>query len=151
MKNRLCRGSQSSDSDDSEKYDSEQPASSKGTSSDDDQSPSGGTEIEGEIKKSNEIKKIQPSNLQINEEHKEKDNVIKLDPIKEQAELDIFEEEDDSNEVKDEPLVLTEEIKNGKIEDNSNEESQTLSPAVRKMVNENNIEIKSVKGSRSFY
>ena len=105
------------------------------------------TEIEGENKKSNEIKKIQPSNLQINEEHKEKDNVIKLDPIKEQAELDIFEEEDDSNEVKDEPLVLTEEIKNGKIEDNSNEESQTLSPAVRKMVNENNIEIKSVKGS----
>ena len=105
------------------------------------------TEIEGENKKSNEIKKIQPSNLQINEEHKEKDNVIKLDPIKEQAELDIFEEEDGSNEVKDEPLVLTEEIKNSKIEDNSNEESQTLSPAVRKMVNENNIEIKSVKGS----
>jgi len=105
------------------------------------------TEIEGENKKSNEIKKIQPSNLQINEEHKEKDNVIKLDPIKEQAELDIFEEEDDSNEVKDEPLVLTEEIKDSKIEDNSNEESQTLSPAVRKMVNENNIEIKSVKGS----
>ena len=105
------------------------------------------TEIEGENKRSNEIKKIQPSNLQINEEHKEKDNVIKLDPIKEQAELDIFEEEDDSNEVKDEPLVLTEEIKNSKIEDNSNDESQTLSPAVRKMVNENNIEIKSVKGS----
>ena len=30
------------------------------------------TEIEGENKKLNEIKKIQPSNLQINEEHKEK-------------------------------------------------------------------------------
>ena len=105
------------------------------------------TEIEGENKKSNEIKKIQPSNLQINEEHKEKDNVIKLDPIKEQAELDIFEEKDIRNEVKEEPLVLTEEIKNSKIEENSIEENQTLSPAVRKMVNENNIEIKSVKGS----
>jgi len=105
------------------------------------------TEIEGEIKKSNEIKKIQPSNLQKNEELKEKDNVIKLDPIKEQAELDIFEEKDNRNEANEEPLILTEEIKNTKIEENSNEESQTLSPAVRKMVNENNIDVKSVKGS----
>ncbi|ARJ48385.1 2-oxoglutarate dehydrogenase complex dihydrolipoyllysine-residue succinyltransferase [Candidatus Pelagibacter sp. RS39] len=105
------------------------------------------TEIEGEIKKSNEIKKIQPSNLQKNEELKEKDNVIKLDPIKEQAELDIFEEKDNRNEANEEPLILTEEIKNTKTEENSNEESQTLSPAVRKMVNENNIDVKSVKGS----
>ena len=105
------------------------------------------TEIEGEIKNSNEIKKIQPSNLQKNEELKEKDNVIKLDPIKEQAELDIFEEKDNGNEENEEPLILTEEIKNTKIEENSNEESQTLSPAVRKMVNENNIDVKSVKGS----
>ena len=105
------------------------------------------TEIEGEIKKSNEIKKIQPSNLQKNEELKEKDNVIKLDPIKEQAELGIFEEENNSNDLKEEPLVLTEEIKNSHIEENSTEESQTLSPAVRKMVDENNIDVKSVKGS----
>ena len=105
------------------------------------------TEIEGEIKNSNEIKKIQPSNLQKNEELKEKDNVIKLDPIKEQAELDIFEEKDNRNEVNEEPLVLTEEVKNTKIEENSKEENRTLSPAVRKMVNENNIDIKSVKGS----
>ena len=105
------------------------------------------TESEGEIKKSNEIKKIQPSNLQKNEELKEKDNVIKLDPIKEQAELDIFEEKDNRNEVNDEPLVLTEEVKNTKIEENFKEESRTLSPAVRKMVNENNIDVKSVKGS----
>ena len=105
------------------------------------------TEIQGEIKKSNEIKKIQPSNFQKNEEPKEKDNIIKLDPIKEQAELDIFDEKDDVNEVKEEPLVLTEEIKNSEIEENSKEESQTLSPAVRKMVNENNIDVTSIKGS----
>ena len=105
------------------------------------------TEIQGEIKKSNEIKKIQPSNLQKNEEPKEKDNIIKLDPIKEQAELDIFDEKDDVNEVKEEPLVLTEEIKNSEIEENSTEESQTLSPAVRKIVNENNIDVTSIKGS----
>jgi len=105
------------------------------------------TEIEGEVKKSDKIEKIQPSNLQRNGEIEEKDNVIKLDPIKEQAELGIFEEENNSNDIKEEPLVLTEEIKNSQIEENSNEESQTLSPAVRKMVNENNIDVKSVKGS----
>ena len=105
------------------------------------------TEIEGEVKRSNKIEKIQPSNLQKKEEIKEKDNVIKLDPIKEQAELDIFEEENNSNDLKEEPLVLTEEIKNSHLEENSTEESQTLSPAVRKMVDENNIDVKSVKGS----
>ena len=105
------------------------------------------TEIEGKIKKSNKIEKIQPSNFQKNEEPKEKDNVIKLDPIKEQAELDIFEEKNNSNELKEEPLVLTEEIKKNQIEENLSEESQSLSPAVRKMVNENNIDVKSVKGS----
>ena len=105
------------------------------------------TEIEGEVKRSNKIEKIQPSNLQKKEEIKEKDNVIKLDPIKEQAELDIFEEENNGKESKEEPLVLTEEIKNSHTENNSSEESQTLSPAVRKMVDENNIDVKSVKGS----
>ena len=105
------------------------------------------TEIEGEVKRSNKIEKIQPSNLQKKEEIKEKDNVIKLDPIKEQAELDIFEEESNSNELKEEPLVLTNEIENSHKEESSTEESQTLSPAVRKMVDENNIDVKSVKGS----
>ena len=105
------------------------------------------TEIEGEVKRSNKIEKIQPSNLQKKDEIKEKDNVIKLDPIKEQEELDVFEEENNNNELKEEPLVLTEEIKNSHIEENFIDESQTLSPAVRKMVDENNIDVKSVKGS----
>ncbi len=104
-------------------------------------------EIEGEVKRSNKIEKIQPSNLQKKDEIKEKDNVIKLDPIKEQEELDVFEEENNNNELKEEPLVLTEEIKNSQIEENSTKESQILSPAVRKMVDENDIDIKSVKGS----
>ena len=105
------------------------------------------TEIEGEVKRSNKIEKIQPSNLQKKEEIKEKDNVIKLDPIKEQAELDLLEEENNSNELEEEPLVLTNEIENSHKEESSTEESQTLSPAVRKMVDENNIDVKSVKGS----
>ncbi len=105
------------------------------------------TEIEGEIKKTNKIEKIQPTNSQQNEEVKEKDNVIKLDPIKEQVELNIFEEENNNSDLKEVPLVLTEEIKESHIEKNSTEENQILSPAVRKMVNENNIDVKSVKGS----
>ena len=105
------------------------------------------TEIEGEVKRSNKIEKIQPSNLQKKDEIKEKDNVIKLDPIKEQEELDVFEEDNNSDEVNEEPLILTEEIKNSQKEESSNKENQTLSPAVRKMVNENNINIESVKGS----
>ena len=105
------------------------------------------TEIEGEIKRSNKIEKIQPTNSQQNEEVKEKDNVIKLDPIKEQVELNIFEEENNNSDLKEEPLVLTEEIKESHIEKNSTEENQILSPAVRKMVDENNIDVKSVKGS----
>ena len=105
------------------------------------------TEIEGEINKSNEIRKIQPSNFQINEKTIEKDNVIKLDPIKEQEELDVFEEKNNVEEIEEEPLVLTDEIKDSKIEENLSEENQILSPAVRKMVNENNIDLESVKGS----
>ena len=104
-------------------------------------------EVDGEIGKSNEIKKIQPTNLQKNEVSSQKDNVIKLDPIKEQAELDIFDEKNNVQEMEEEPLVLTEEIKNENTEANPIEENQTLSPAVRKMVNENNIDVKSVKGS----
>ena len=105
------------------------------------------TEIEGEINKSSEIKKIQPSNLQINEKTKENDNVIKLDPINEQEELDVFEEKNNVEEIEEEPLVLTDEIKDSKIEEDLSEENQILSPAVRKMVNENNIDLESVKGS----
>ncbi len=104
-------------------------------------------EVESEIKKYNEIKKIQPSNPQKQEGSSEKDNVIKLDSTKEQAELDIFDEKNSVQEIDEEPLVLTEEIKNEKTETNSLEENQTLSPAVRKMVSENNIDVKSVKGS----
>ena len=105
------------------------------------------TEIEGEINKSSEIKKIQPSNLQINEKTKENDKVIKLDPINEQEELDVFEEKNNVEEIEEEPLVLTDEIKDSKIKENLSEENQILSPAVRKMVNENNIDLESVKGS----
>ncbi len=95
----------------------------------------------GSVKKE-EIKKVEPT--------QKEDNVIKLDASK--KELKIFEEK--SNEEK--PLVLTDEeekplvLKDEIVEQNlSNQQkdNKVLSPAVRKMVIENKIDINSVQGS----
>ena len=87
-----------------------------------------------------EIKKIEPT--------------VNIEPlvnkIKEEnltppnKEPNIFEEEDEIDE--EEPLVLTNEIKeeNNQVKNNN---SQDLSPAVRKIVVENNIDIAKIKGS----
>ena len=81
-----------------------------------------------------EIKKIDPK------PKVEDNNIIKFDTQKQKDEPDIFDEKDE-----DKPLVLTQEIKEEKeIEFKNND---TLSPAVRKIVNENNIDVSSVKGS----
>jgi len=100
-----------------------------------------------EIKRPDEIKKIQPSNLKESEQPSEKDNVIELDVKKEQKELDIFESKNIMENIEEEPLVLTEEVKTNKKEIELPKDNLTLSPAVRKMVNEKNIDIRSVKGS----
>ncbi|MDC6482598.1 2-oxoglutarate dehydrogenase complex dihydrolipoyllysine-residue succinyltransferase [Candidatus Pelagibacter sp.] len=101
------------------------------------------------------IKKIKPT---IKE-----DNVIELDTSK--KETKVFEEKItqeeplvliDEENVKDEPLILTDEVieekEASKISKESSKpkpitENQTLSPAVRKIVVENKIDINSVKGS----
>ena len=87
-----------------------------------------------------EIKKIEPTI--------DKSNLIKLDIKKEEEELEIFEEDiaEDEKEPEETPLILTQEIKEDKpiIE---SKVIESLSPAVRKIVTENNIDIKSVKGS----
>ena len=87
---------------------------------------------------SNEVEKIEKIKPKINE-----NNVVKLDQqkeTKETEELEIFDEKEE------EPLILTKEVKekktSGKIKID-----KTLSPAVRKIVSENNIEIGSVRGS----
>jgi 2-oxoglutarate dehydrogenase E2 component (dihydrolipoamide succinyltransferase) len=91
--------------------------------------------------KKQEIKKIEPT---IKE-----DNVIKLDPSK--KELKFFEEN-----IQEEPLILSDEVveeeKNPKIKKENSVpkasiENQTLSPAVRKIIVENKIDINSIKGS----
>ena len=94
--------------------------------------------------KKEEIKKVEPA--------QNEDNVIKLDPSKKEPK--IFEEATEKNDLQ-EPLVLTDEVieeetpktKIEKSEPKTNTESQTLSPAVRKIVLENKIDINSVQGS----
>ena len=92
----------------------------------------------GEIKKNVEIKKIEPKI--------EENNVIKLDAQKEKHEPEIFDDIPQNEAQSEKPLVLTEEIEEEKPSSNL-ESNKTLSPAVRKMVTENKIDIESVKGS----
>ena len=82
-----------------------------------------------------EIKKIEPT---INE-----NNVVKLEP---QKELEEIEEPKIFDEKKEEPLILTNEVKEKK-ELNIKTDANTMSPAVRKIITENKIDIKSVKGT----
>jgi 2-oxoglutarate dehydrogenase E2 component (dihydrolipoamide succinyltransferase) len=94
--------------------------------------------------KKEEIKKEEPI--------QKEDNVIKLDTSKKEPK--IFEETAEKNDLQ-EPLVLTDEVmeeetpkkKIEKSKSKTNIESQTLSPAVRKIVVENKIDINSVQGS----
>ncbi len=69
-------------------------------------------------------------------------NVIKLDANKKEPK--VFEEKD-IEKPKEKPLVLTEEVKPDVAPKRNL--NLTLSPAVRKIVTENNIDIKSIQGS----
>ena len=95
------------------------------------------SESENKKNEKNEIKKFEPKKL--------KDNIIDLEA--EKKETKIFEEkaiEKESTEA--EPLILTNEIKKHKT-DSLNKNNETLSPAVRKIVVENKIDLKKVTGS----
>ena len=86
--------------------------------------------------KNEEVKKqeIEPS----------ENNVIKLDPIKKEPK--VFEETLKVEEQSEKPLVLSDEvIDQGPTINNT--QSQTLSPAVRKIVAENKIDLATVQGS----
>ena len=86
--------------------------------------------------KKEEIKKIEPTSKE--------NNVIKLDTPKKEPK--VFEEKPKQQIQKEKPLVLTDEIsEEKKIE--QDKDNQTLSPAVRKIVVENKIDINSVQGS----
>jgi len=74
----------------------------------------------------------------------EENNIIKLETQKEEPQIfDVIEKEVKQDE---KPLVLTQEVKQDKSVVKKKSE-KTLSPAVRKIVTENKINVKSVKGS----
>ena len=82
----------------------------------------------------NETEKIEPLTNQ--------NNVVNLEVSKKEPLVFDKEYEDDQSEEK--PLILTNEIREEKTSDIKN---KNLSPAVRKIVNENKIDIESIKGS----
>jgi 2-oxoglutarate dehydrogenase E2 component (dihydrolipoamide succinyltransferase) len=82
------------------------------------------------------IKKIEPTVLE--------NNVVNLEVPKKEPK--IFDEGSEEKNSVEEPLILTNEVKE-EIKVETKEENQTLSPAVRKIVVENKIDIQSVKGS----
>ena len=88
-----------------------------------------------EAREVEEIKKIEPK-IQEN-------NVIKLETPKDEPK--IFDKKEEK-ETEDQPLILTNEIYDVQKKDDIKID-QTLSPAVRKIVNEKKIDTKSIKGS----
>ena len=82
-----------------------------------------------------EIKKIEPK--------AQENNVIKLETPKDEPE--IFDKREEK-ETEDPPLVLMNEVSEVQKKDDIKID-QTLSPAVRKIVNEKKIDTKSIKGS----
>ena len=82
----------------------------------------------------NETKKIEPSTNQ--------NNVVNLEVSK--KEPMVFDKEYEDDQLEEKPLILTNEIREEK---NSDIKNKNLSPAVRKIVNENKIDIETIKGS----
>ena len=90
-----------------------------------------------------EIKKIEPDVKTEEVKDPPKKEVEKI--VEEVKPLELEEEIEDETSSDEEPLVLTEEIpSNGSRKNNL---SNTLSPSVRKIVTENKIDLKSIKGS----
>ena len=73
-----------------------------------------------------------------------KNNVVNLDVS--QNEPKVFDKKSEESQLTEEPLVLINEIKDEKILDTKSE-NQTLSPAVRKIVAEKELDIQPVKGT----
>ena len=92
------------------------------------------SESENNLKENQEIKKIQPT-VKV-----DKENLIDEDDKDE--EMEVFQD----NVEEEKPLVLTKEVEPLKVEAEIKID-ETLSPAVRKIVTENKIDISSVKGS----
>tara|TARA_B100001057_G_scaffold458346_1_gene507495 strand:+ start:505 stop:1797 length:1293 start_codon:yes stop_codon:yes gene_type:complete len=86
--------------------------------------------------KKEKIKKIEPK--------KDENNIVNLEVSK--KEIKVFEEKSIKENLSEEPLILTDEVKQ-EVNLDHNQDSQSLSPAVRKIVAEKKIDIQSIKGS----
>ena len=84
-----------------------------------------------------EIKKV--------EQKKVENNVVNLEI--ERIEPKIFEEKKILKQSVEEPLILTNEVKKEEPDLNKTSNNQTLSPSVRKIIAENKIDLKKVKGT----
>jgi 2-oxoglutarate dehydrogenase E2 component (dihydrolipoamide succinyltransferase) len=95
------------------------------------------SEGETQSPENKKIEKIKPVKV--------KDNVVNLDI--EKKEPKIFEEEPTEKKVQNlEPLILTDEVKEKKVS-SINKDRKKLSPAVRKIVEENKIDLAKVEGT----
>ncbi len=95
-----------------------------------------GSSVKPSTKKNEEVEKEETKSSE--------NNVIKLDPIKKEPK--VFEEISKSEEQSEKPLVLTDEVEEVPPVI-KNIKDKTLSPAVRKIVAENNIDLATVQGS----
>ena len=89
-------------------------------------------------KKEEKIEKIKPI--------KNEDNAVNLETQKKEPQIFETEAEDELDK-EDQPLILTNEIKKKPKSSKTKTVDQTLSPAVRKIVSENKINLESVKGT----
>ena len=96
-----------------------------------------GSVSQSEVQQSDKeiIKKIEPKNIE--------NNVVNLEIEKKQPK--IFEETIEEESAEEEPLILTDEVKES--QPISTQNNEILSPAVRKIVTENKIDLEKVKGS----
>ena len=107
------------------------------------------SESEAKIQK---IEKIKPKNNEVQEEEKiaSVDNKDKNGGSDIQAEPSMLNDEDEPlilKEEKEEPLILNEEVEADEKKIESTKKDINLSPAVRKIVTEKNIDVNKIKGS----
>ena len=97
----------------------------------------------GSVSESN-IGTVKKKEIEKIESMPEENNVVNLET--QHKELKIFDKKPETENFIEEPLVLKNEIKEEKSQ-NEKSENQILSPSVRKIVTENKVDVKSVKGS----
>ena len=87
------------------------------------------------------IEKLKPTPKETQE-----DNVVNLETQKKEPK--IFEEKNDEKETEEKPLVLINEVEEAQEKEVEEKlKNQSLSPAVRKIVAENKIDLEKIKGS----